>query len=99
MAVRLQASKLKNDKGKAKPLDSETIISMGNDLSYLPFATTVLRSSLCNLPLEIDTEVPLEPIRYWRCQAFPRLKLRDEDEEGAKGSDGATLGLQKRKRR
>lgn len=59
----------------------------------------ILKSSLCNMPLEVDFGVPLELVGSLRHQASPKLRLRDEDEEEVEGGKGVTLGTQKRRRR
>lgn len=70
MVAKLWASEAKRNKGKAKPLTSKVADSVGEDLSYLPLAITVLGLTFSNMPLETDAKVPLEPIRSLRHRAL-----------------------------
>lgn len=92
MMAKLWASRLKNNKGKAKPSTSKATTFVGDDVSYLPLTTIVLGATLCNVPLKTDTRVRLEPMGFPRHQALTRLRLRDEDEKEAEGGEGETLG-------
>lgn len=95
--VELLASRPKNSKGKGKVwlcTFTTATASVGDDLSYLPLAHTILRETFWDVSLAINTGALLELRRSSRHQPMESSVLLDEDED-AKEPREQQLGLKK----
>lgn len=68
LEARLMSSWRKKGKGRTRPSTSATvapliaIVTLGEDISYLPLPTTVLEAILHDVPLLTNAEMPLPAI-------------------------------------
>lgn len=84
MKAQLAASKLRKGKGsgKAQPYISITVkVPIEEDQSYLPSPNTMLRATLRDMPLVVNTIVPLPLKESSRCLIMERPILVDKEDD------------------